>query len=192
MLARRLEELRVHWRLNKKEMAQKLGISLPYLSEIIKGKKTGMRKVVDFAERLQVSVEWLTGDQILIPIVAEVAAGGLFQMREKAHHELIDITHLPGINKQTAIHCYALRVRGDALIPFQKDGDVLIIARNNQDKLRHGDMVVCHTAGGSCVRSLDLKGDIPVLRVLDLADYSKSEEVASLSHLDKVVFVISS
>jgi hypothetical protein len=39
---------------------------------------------------------------------------------------------------------------------------------------------------------LDLKGDIPGLRVLDLADYSKSEEVASLSHLDKVVFVISS
>lgn len=190
MLARRLEELRVRWRLTKKEMAQKLGISLPYLSEIITGKKTGMRKVVDFAERLQVSVEWLTGDQILIPIVAEVAAGGRFQMGEKTHHELIDITHLPGINKQTAMHCYALRIRGDSLIPFQKDGDVLIVARDNQDKLRHGDMVVHHTKAGSYVRSLDLKNNTPGLRVLDLAEYSIKEEVAGLSELDKVVFVI--
>ncbi|RJR40648.1 MAG: helix-turn-helix domain-containing protein [Deltaproteobacteria bacterium] len=192
MLARRLEELRVRWRLTKKEMAQKLGISFPYYSEIITGKKTGRRKVIDFAELLQVSVEWLTGDQILIPVLAEVTAGNRFHLQEKAHHELIDITHLPGINKQTAMHHYALRIRGDNLVPFHKDGDILIIARNIQDKIRHGDMVVYHTAAGSWIRSLDFRDNQPKLRDLDLTGYFKTEQLASLSQLDKVVFVISS
>ena len=95
-VARRLEELCLRWGLTKKEMAQKLGISIPYLSEILTGKKTGRRKVVDFAERLDVSIEWLTGEQILIPLVAELTAGGPFQLREQDYLEFFDITHLPG------------------------------------------------------------------------------------------------
>jgi SOS-response transcriptional repressor LexA len=157
MLARRLEEVRLRWGLKKREMAQKLGISASYLIEILKGKKTGMRKIVDFAESLGVSVEWLTGDQILIPLVAEVEAGGPFQFRENRYLELLDITHLPGITKQTAMQCYALRVQGDSMLPFHKNGDILIVGKNSHRKIKHGDMVVCHKEEGSYVRFLDLK-----------------------------------
>jgi transcriptional regulator with XRE-family HTH domain len=75
MLARRLEEMRLKLGLSKTEMAKKLGISISYLSEIIKGKKTGIRKFVDFAERLGVSVDVLTGEQILVPLLVEMTAG---------------------------------------------------------------------------------------------------------------------
>ena len=192
MLARRLEELRLRWGLTKKEMAQRLGISIPYLSEIFTGKKSGVRKIVDFAERLGVSVEWLTGEQTLIPLVAEVTAGSPFQFRENKYLELFDLTHLPGITKQTAGHCYALRVRGDSLIPFHKDGDVLIVERNSRGKIRHGDLVVCHQEEGSYLRSLDLTNNIPKLRPLDLTRYLETEQMTDLTRLDKIVFIISS
>ncbi|MDD2902001.1 MAG: XRE family transcriptional regulator [Syntrophales bacterium] len=192
MLARRLEELRLRWGLTKKEMAQRLGISIPYLSEILTGKKTGMRKIVDFAERLDVSIEWLTGEQILIPLVAEVTAGGPFQLQENDYLEFFDITHLPGITKQTAMHCYALRVRGDSLIPFHKDGDILIVKKNSKENLRHGDMVVCHQDEGCYLKSLDLTNNTPKLRPLDLTRYQESEHAPILAKLDKIVFVVSS
>lgn len=192
MLARRLEELRLRWGLTKKEMAQRLGISFPYLSEIITGKKMGMRKIVDFAERLDVSIEWLTGEQILIPLVAEVTAGGPFQLQENDYLEFFDITHLPGITKQTARQCYALRIRGDSMIPFHKDGDILIVRKNSKENLRHGDMVVCRRDDGCYIRSLDLTHNIPKLRPLDLARYQESEQLATLTKVDKIVFIVSS
>ncbi|MEW6657598.1 MAG: XRE family transcriptional regulator [Thermodesulfobacteriota bacterium] len=192
MLARHLEELRLQWRITKKEMAEKLGISVPYYSEILTGKKAGRRKILDFSERLGVSVERLTGDQIFIPLVAEVTAGAPFQFRENEYLEFLDITHLPGISKQTARHCYALRVRGESMIPFHKDGDILIVERNSRDKVRHGDTVVFHQPEGSFLRFLQLKGKNGYLRPLDLASYMETEEVASLFKLDKIVFTISS
>ena len=192
MLARRLEELRLRWGLTKKEMAQRLGISIPYLSEILTGKKTGMRKIVDFAERLDVSIEWLTGEQILVPLAAEVTAGGPFQLQENDYLEFFDITHLPGITRQTAMHCYALRVRGDSLIPFHKDGDILIVKKNSKENLRHGDMVVCHQKDGCYLRSLDLTDKLPKLRPLDLTRYQESMQLPSLAKVDKIVFIVPS
>jgi SOS-response transcriptional repressor LexA len=192
MLARRLEELRLRWSLTKKEMAQKLGISIPYLSEIITGKKAGMRKIVDFAERLDVSIEWLLGDQFLVPLVAEVTAGGPFQFRENEYFELLDISHLPTITKQTARQCYALRVRGDSLIPFYKDGDILIVKNNSQENFRHGHLVVCHQENGSYLMSLDLSNNLPKLRPLGPAHYLESQQVTSSTRMEKILFIISS
>jgi len=192
MLARRLEEMRLQWRLTRKEMAERLGISVPYYSEILTGKKAGTRKILNFSERLGVSVERLTGDQILIPLVAAVTAGAPFQFRENEYIEFLDITHLPGINKETAMLCYALRVRGDSMIPFHKDGDILIVERNSRKKMRHGDTVVFHKPGGSYLRFLERNGHGTQLRPLDLPRYLETEKVNSLTHLDKIVFTISS
>jgi len=172
-------------------MAEKLGISVPYYSEIVTGKKTGMRKIVEFAKRLGVSVEWLTGDQFLIPLVSEVTASSPFQFRENGYLELLAIT-LPGITKQTVMNFYALRVRGDSMIPSHKDRDILIVDRNSRGEIRHGDTVILHKEEGSYVMSLDLKDKIPKLRPLDLTGYYKEAEQVSLTHLDKVVFTISS
>lgn len=91
MLAKRLEEIRLQWRLTKKEMAQRLGISFPYFSEIIKGKRTGKRKIEFFAERLGVSIDWLVGDRFLIPLVVEVTARAPFQFHAGGYLELFAI-----------------------------------------------------------------------------------------------------
>jgi SOS-response transcriptional repressor LexA len=192
MLAKQLEELRLQWGPTRKEMALRLGISTPYLPEILTGKKRGMRTIVDFAARLRVSVERLTGDQILIQLVAEVTAGSPFQFRENEYLELFDITNLPGIAKQTAMHCYALRVRGDSMLPFHQDGDILIVEKNSQGKIRHGDTAVCHKEEGSCVRFLDLTDNTTKLRPLDLSRFMQAEEVTDSPKLDKTIFIISS
>jgi len=173
-------------------MAQRLGISLPYLSEILTGKKTGLRKILDFAERLGVSVDWLAGDQNLIPLVAEVTAEEPFRFRENNYLELLDITQLPGITQKTAMHCYALRIRGDSMIPFYKDGDILIVERNCSGKIKHGDMVVWHKEEGSYIRSLDLADKTIKLRPLNLVRYKKSAQAASLTQVDKIIFKLSS
>jgi len=197
MLAKRLEEIRLQWRLTKKEMAQRLGISFAYFSEIIKGKKKGMRKIEFFAERLGVSIDRLVGDQFLIPLVAEVTARAPFQFHAGGYLELFAI-NIPGITKQTLVNFYALRVRGDSMIPSHKDGDILIVDRNSRGKIRHGDTVVCHNKKGSYIKSLDLKDKIPKLRPLDHEGYHKEAEQVRLTRLDrstgldKIVFTISS
>jgi SOS-response transcriptional repressor LexA len=127
------------------------------VSEILTGKKTGMRKVVEFAKRLGVSVEWLTGDQFLIPLVSEVTASSPFQFRENGYLELFAIT-LPVITKQTVMNFYALRVQGDSMIPSHKDRDILIVERNSRGKIKHGDTVILHkekeaTSGPSTSRT---------------------------------------
>ncbi len=91
MLRRRLEEKRVQFGLTQKELARKLGISAPYLNEIMAGRKSGRRKILDFARRLDVSVEHLTGNQLLIPVVAELTATALFRYDENQPLAFIDI-----------------------------------------------------------------------------------------------------
>lgn len=134
----------------------------------------------------------LNAEPILIPLVAEVMAGSPFHFRENECLELFDISHLPGITNETATHCYALRVRGDSMIPFHKDEDILIVQKNSRKNIRHGDTVVCHYVEGSYVRSFDLKNSNPKLRPLDLDHYHEAEPVSDLTKIDKVVFVISS
>jgi SOS-response transcriptional repressor LexA len=134
----------------------------------------------------------LNGGHLLIPLVAEVMAGSPFHFRESEYLELFEITHLPGITKETAMHCYALRVRGDSMIPFHKDEDILIVEKNSRKNIRHGDTVVCHYVEGSYVRSFDLTNSIPQLRPLELDHYHEAEPVSDFIKIDKVVFVISS
>ncbi|RJR40649.1 MAG: S24 family peptidase [Deltaproteobacteria bacterium] len=117
-------------------------------------------------------------------------AGSPFHFRENECLELFDITHLPGITKETARRCYALRVQGDSMIPFHKDEDILIVEKDSRKNIRHGDTVVCHHLEGSCVRCFDLTNSIPKLRPLKLDRYHEAEPVFELTKIDKVVFVI--
>jgi len=156
------------------------------------GEKIRMRKFLDLAECLGISVGRLAGEQIIIPLVAEVTAEASFRFRENEYVELFDIAHLPGITQHTAAHCYALRVLGDSMLPFHKDGDILVVEKDSQKKFRHGDTVVFHKSEGSFIKFLELKGDSAKLRPLDLRRYQETEEVSSFAQMDKVIFVISS
>jgi len=120
-----------------------------------------------------------------------VKAGKPLQFRKNNYLELLDITHLSSVTKQAAMHCYALRVRGDSMLPFHKDGDILIVEKNSRGKIKHGDTVVWHKEEGSCLKILDLAGNSIKLRPVDFTRYANPEPATSLPQLDKVIFIIS-
>jgi SOS-response transcriptional repressor LexA len=189
-LRRRLEEAQAQMGLNQKELAQKLGISAPYLNEIMAGRKSGRRKIIDFAKRLNVSVEQLTGDQLSIPLVAEVTASGPFRCQEDYYLDLIDIGRLPGISKESAGDCYGLRVRGNSMMPFQKHGDLLIVEKNSWKRIRPGDKVVLNQRKLCYLRYMELMGETLILRPLSFSLPLQPEPKTTLANLDKVIYII--
>jgi SOS-response transcriptional repressor LexA len=182
--------MRLRMGMTQKELARKLGISAPYLNEIMTGKKSGRRKIIDFARRLGVSVENLTEDQLLIPVVAELTATEGFRDNEDQCLDFIDISYLPGITKETARKCYGLRVRGDSMVPFQKHGDLLIAERQSSERVKPGDKVVFHHHELSYLRYVELMGDTLVLRPLNFNLPPQTENKGNLFNLDKVVYII--
>lgn len=182
--------MRLQMGMTQKELALKLGISAPYLNEIITGKKSGQRKIIDFAKSLDVSVEHLTGDRLLIPLVAELTATEPFRGNEDGCQDFLDISHLPGITREKARKCYALRVRGNSMIPFQKDGDLLIAEKNSHHKIRSGDKVIVHHDQLSFIRYLESMGELLILRPLNPSLPTEAANKANLLNLDKVVYII--
>ena len=176
--------------MTQKELALKLGISAPYLNEIITGKKTGQRKIIDFAKRLDISVEHLTGEPLLIPLVAELTATEPFRSSEAAPLDFIDISHLPGIARETARNCYALRVRGNSMIPFQKNGDLLIVEKKSYKRIRPGDKVIIHRDQLSFIRYVESMDDLLILRPLNLSLPIEAKNQANLLNLDKIIYII--
>jgi SOS-response transcriptional repressor LexA len=191
-LQAKLLEIRHKLGINQKGLAQKLGVSAPYLNEIITGKKSGKRKIIEFAERLGVSVEYLTGDQFFIPLVAEVTASEPFACNEDNCLEFINLSSLPGITRELARKCYALRVQGDSMFPFQKNGDLLIVEKESCSKIKHGDKVVLHHNSSAFIRHVEIAGETLILRPLNLGLTSQMEEMASLENFEKIVYTISS
>jgi phage repressor protein C with HTH and peptisase S24 domain len=116
----------------------------------------------------------------------------LFHVNGDSFLEYFDIINLANITEEVNLKCYALRVKGNLMLPFHKDGDILIVERNSQNKIRHGDKVVYHQPKGSCVRVLELSDDIVRVRPLNLTHYQETELVPGLDNLDKIIFIISS
>jgi SOS-response transcriptional repressor LexA len=191
-LRRRLEETQLQLGITQRELAQKLGISAPYLNEIMAGRKSGRRKIIDFAKRLDVTVEQLTGDQLSIPLVAEVTATGPFRCHEDRYVGVIDIGPLPGISKESARKCYGLRVRGNSMMPFQKHGDVLIVEKHSWERIHPGDKVVLNQPKLCYLRYMELMGETLILRPLSLSLPLQTEPKATLANLDKVIYIIPS
>jgi SOS-response transcriptional repressor LexA len=106
--------------------------------------------------------------------------------------EFYDINNLANITEEISLKCYALRVTGNFLLPFHKDGDILIVERNSQEKVRHGDKVIYYQPGGICVRLFELTEDLARVRPLDLTQYGNAELVPGTDHLDKIILIISS
>lgn len=189
-LRRKLEETQAKLGMNQRELARKLGISAPYLNEIMTGRKSGRRKLIDFARRLDLSVEQLTGTQLSIPLLAEVTATGPFRCDESHYIDIIDIGRLPGISKQTAQNYYALRVRDNSMTPFLKHGDVLIVEKNSWERIRPCDKVVLKQRKLCYIRYMELMGEPLILRPLNFGLPLQPEPRTILAHLEKVVYII--
>lgn len=75
--------------------------------------------------------------------LAQAGAGGFFDAAGFPTGEGWDEVHLPAPNEPGI---YALEVTGDSMLPLYRDGDRIVVSRNEQ--VRRGDRVVVKTRDG--------------------------------------------
>ena len=87
----------------------------------------------------------ITDPPIQIPVIAHVSAGEPFQWTDGGYPAGAGLDYLdlpPGVDPGLAHRLYALKVRGDSMRPFLKDGAVLIIDPGNRQSITHEDLVI--------------------------------------------------
>lgn len=139
LVGEKLKEYKEKHDMSSVALAKQLGISEAYLSQVLSGKRLGMRKVVDFAQKLGVTVDYLTGRQVFLDIRGVLKAGGVVDFQRPSDKKL-EITNLPELSLSKVKSMYALRVEGD-LLPFAKKGDILII-QEKFDGIGYGDKFI--------------------------------------------------
>ncbi len=80
-----------------------------------------------------------------IPLISYVSAGESFQWTDQGFGpgqglEMLDIP--PGLETRLARKVYAVRVRGDSMFPYLKEGAVLFVMPESRNVIRHGDYVI--------------------------------------------------
>jgi transcriptional regulator with XRE-family HTH domain len=128
-----------------RELAELLGITRAYASQLLNGRRVGYRKVGEFAGKLGISLGKFARGSFLVPIIGELVwgeTGIMLRNTEEAGLTGIDLHELPGISYDHIANLYAMQVRNDQLLPFFKAGDLLVAYRNSVDLVSHGDKVI--------------------------------------------------
>jgi phage repressor protein C with HTH and peptisase S24 domain len=86
-----------------------------------------------------------TGSYPTIPLLgfAQAGGGGFFDDGGFPQGQGWDEIQFPGLTDETA---YALKVTGESMLPFYREGDVIIVSPTA--RVRRGDRVVVKTTGG--------------------------------------------
>ncbi|MBW2140879.1 MAG: helix-turn-helix transcriptional regulator, partial [Deltaproteobacteria bacterium] len=80
-----------------------------------------------------------------VPVISHVSAGEPFQWTDggfEAGNGLEKVDLPPGIDPNLAKKIYAVRVRGDSMFPYLKDGATLFVKPESRDEVKHGDYVI--------------------------------------------------
>ncbi|MDI6854093.1 MAG: XRE family transcriptional regulator [Deltaproteobacteria bacterium] len=128
-----------------REVAELLGITRAYASQLLNGRRVGYRKVGEFAGKLGISLGKFARESFLVPIIGELVWGETGIMLRNSQEAVltgIDLYELPGISYDHIADLYAMQVRNDQLLPFFKAGDLLVAYRNSVDLVSHGDKVI--------------------------------------------------
>jgi transcriptional regulator with XRE-family HTH domain len=176
-----------------KDFAKVCGISAPFMSQIYSGARIGIRSLKKIAANLKVTEAYLTGNQVLINIIAEVSAGESFQcFFDGQSIDIIDISQLPLINTKKATDYYGLKVSGTSMYPMQKNGDILIAERNSFYKVTDGDKIVYEDIDGYCwVKYIEFAGnDMLNIRSLNLSYPSITIKKETIKLIDKIIYII--
>lgn len=147
----RLRQIREERGMTQEEMARLLG----YKSRSSVNKlETGEREisqsmVLDFAKSLGVSPAYLMGwegknqeitESYLIPVYSSVSAGYPLLTND----EVIDYEEIPE-HWQMQGEFFGLKISGDSMIPDFKDGDILIVKKQNN--ITNGDLAIVMVNG---------------------------------------------
>lgn len=124
--------------LTRKDFAKQIGITAPYLSDILNGKKTGEKRILDIAKRANIPLDQIFADTGIglgaysrqfgpIPVISWVKAG---EFAEAADMWPVGISGEgePVFSKvKVGDRAFALRVEGDSMWPRFHPGDIIIV-----------------------------------------------------------------
>ncbi len=117
--------------ISQREMASILGVSEPYVHEILHDKKQAKTKIFDFAEKLGVNlfdkIEVPTRHDKPIPVISWISAG---HFTECADHWPAGISGEgdPVFSiKKVGVNSFGLRIVGDSMEPRYMAGDVIVV-----------------------------------------------------------------
>lgn len=142
-----LKQLREEHSLSQSKFAQKLGVAQSTVGMWESGKnKPEYGTLLKIAELFNVSSDYLTGrsrsasDKKTIPVLGTVPAG----IPIEAIEDVLDYEEVtPDMARLGDL--FGLRVKGDSMEPRIKEGDVLII--HKQDAAETGDIVIAFVNG---------------------------------------------
>jgi SOS-response transcriptional repressor LexA len=189
--ARLKSEMNARGIVNQKEFAKLLGVSPQYVGQLFKGERMGSRKVWQFAKALNRSVEWLLGRIIGIPLIAEVGAGEHFNILEHKVLEEIDISDIPGIDKNKALDYYAIKIKDNSFYPTFNKGDILIVEKRQSTEIKHGSRVVWfQEKEKSLLKFVEIHLDHLLIRCFNQTIPSISRPLSELKNMHKVKAVL--
>ena len=146
----RIKELREMAGKQQKELAIDLGVSQPTVSDWESGRKVPSAKSTSkLADYFQVPIDYLLGRESVtdgppapsrpgskwIPVLGRVAAGTPIEAVE----DILDYEEIDAHTASSGEH-FALQIKGQSMEPRIKDGDVVIVRR--QDDCDSGDIAV--------------------------------------------------
>lgn len=180
-----------------RELAELLGISRAYASQLLNGRRVGYRKAAEFASTLGISLAKFAKETFFVPVIGELVwgeTGVMLTTNAESNLTSVDLHELPGISYDHIATLYAMQVRNNLLVPNFKSGDLLVAQRNSADLVIHGDKVIFqarkkdapHLKHVEIIGSqIILKSFNPAVKAIILADRHAA------FRLDKVKYVIS-
>ena len=190
--------------LSKTAIAKEIGMDTAQFYRLIDGKHRWtiiiLDEVIDALRRhgVEVSRNELLGEGVRIPVVAEVSAGMAFPWTDGGFpagngFDYIYARDVPGISDDLASKCYAVRVRGDSMLPLLKSGDLLIIKPASREEVVNGDNVVFKDRDyNAYIKWVELKGDLLTLNSFNPIFKPLHFKPSDIVFMDKVIIIIKS
>ena len=174
-------------------IASELYLNLKVILDSIEYQKAPNHLKKDFekTENLKVSVAATKPKpaQTKIPLVAYVSAGEPFEC-DVSEFERIDLP--VGVRPDEAHLYYAVRVRGDSMLPFLKDGATLIIRRGTLEEVISNDLAIYRDTDNNCwVKQVQFINDSVVFNSFNPAYppiIMQKKDIVQMERVECVIF----
>jgi len=120
-------------RINQREMAKLLGVSAPYVSDILHEKKSGAIRLFEFAEKLGVDISIPNVEKSdirttkTVPVISWVHAGMFEECVDMWPVGISGEGEMVPVLVNVSDYAFALRVVGDSMEPRYIEGDIIIV-----------------------------------------------------------------
>jgi transcriptional regulator with XRE-family HTH domain len=152
LIQKRLEALLQEKGISRRQLADRIKIKESYLSMMIRGERPWkVSYLKQVADGLDISLEDILGENIRIPVVADIGWGketdidsSSFDYKAVLSPKKNRTVHFPRLPKSLAAKTYVVKITGSELMPYVLSGSYLYITRGlgNSQNLKDGDLVI--------------------------------------------------